>query len=68
MMKDEVPIFMELGNYTYDINGSPTQIFIQQNDSLDFPLDLIRFEILSNYGEEQYTCLYRVRVHGIPQK
>jgi Sad1 / UNC-like C-terminal len=24
----------------------------------------VTFEVLSNYGSSDYTCLYRVRVHG----
>ena len=26
----------------------------------------VRVEVLSNYGEDEYTCMYRVRVHGSP--
>ena len=29
-------------------------------------VDHLRIEVLSNYGNAAYTCLYRVRVHGIP--
>jgi SUN domain-containing protein 1/2 len=26
----------------------------------------VRFEIQSNYGNDEWTCLYRLRVHGVP--
>ena len=29
-------------------------------------VDHVRFEVRSNYGNAEYTCLYRLRVHGTP--
>ena len=29
-------------------------------------VDHVRFTVLSNYGNLEYTCLYRLRVHGTP--
>ncbi|KJE90033.1 hypothetical protein CAOG_01413 [Capsaspora owczarzaki ATCC 30864] len=53
-----------LGQYSYDIDGTPLQQFaVQSKPSRSF--EYVRLEIASNYGEEDYTCLYRFRVHGV---
>ncbi|GMR63089.1 hypothetical protein PMAYCL1PPCAC_33284, partial [Pristionchus mayeri] len=52
----------ELGKYTYDAHGDPLQFFIAQQQP-PYPVQIIEFQVDSNYGE-QYTCLYRFRVHG----
>jgi SUN domain-containing protein 1/2 len=36
------------------------------NYGIDF--DVITIEVVSNWGHEDFTCLYRVRVHGIERK
>ncbi|GMT06905.1 hypothetical protein PENTCL1PPCAC_29079, partial [Pristionchus entomophagus] len=52
----------ELGNFEYDAHGDPLQFFpVQKLPS--YPVQIIEFQVDSNYGE-QYTCLYRFRVHG----
>lgn len=28
---------------------------------------LIEVQVLSNWGHQEYTCLYRFRVHGTPR-
>ena len=31
-------------------------------------VDHVRFHVKSNYGNEEWTCLYRLRVHGTPAR
>jgi len=59
---------MHLGTFSYDIHAPshiqtfsiPTEI---QELGIDFGTVVFRF--LSNWGEDTYTCVYRVRVHGV---
>lgn len=52
------------GSFIYDI----TQRYSVQTFDLEKPstekFHLIRFRFLSNHGHPEYTCVYRVRVHG----
>ncbi|KAL2091770.1 hypothetical protein ACEWY4_011568 [Coilia grayii] len=43
-----------LGRFTYDSDGEPIQTF-----QLQLPL-----RVLSNWGNPEYTCIYRFRVHS----
>jgi SUN domain-containing protein 1/2 len=52
-----------LGNYVYEDNDKPMQHFIIQ-DPNPKPFQFIELVILSNHGHDEYTCLYRFRVHG----
>jgi SUN domain-containing protein 1/2 len=52
-----------LGNFTYDINGSPLQYFPIQKPSAN-SFHLIELKINTNHGNPKYTCLYRFRVLG----
>lgn len=53
-----------LGNFTYNANSTPLQTFAVENPREVEPYDIIELKIHSNQGNEQYTCLYRFRVHG----
>lgn len=54
---------VELGHYTYDNLGTPLQSFqVQARNSGAF--SIVELRIHSNYGNLNYTCLYRFRVHG----
>lgn len=52
-----------LGKFTYEINGRSYQTFkiTRYDDSLMF--EYVELHILNNYGKEEFTCLYRFRVH-----
>ena len=52
-----------LGNYVYEDNGRPMQYFEVQDPNPPV-FQLIELVILSNHGHNEYTCLYRFRVHG----
>jgi hypothetical protein len=56
-----------LVNYEYDINKSAVQNFEVTNPSTvrktrAFRVFMLR--VYSNYGNDEYTCVYRFRIHG----
>jgi SUN domain-containing protein 1/2 len=55
------PLRYELGD---NLRGA-TQTFSFDEKNAK-AVDHVRFEVLSNYGNAEYTCLYRLRVHGTP--
>ncbi|XP_020749706.1 sperm-associated antigen 4 protein isoform X2 [Odocoileus virginianus] len=59
---DETEIF--LGKFTFNVEKSEIQTFHLQNEPpAAFPK--VKIQILSNWGHPRFTCLYRVRAHGI---
>ncbi|XP_054168050.1 SUN domain-containing protein 1-like [Oppia nitens] len=52
-----------LGNYVYEDNNTPMQYFAVE-DPNPRAVELIELVILSNHGHNDYTCLYRFRIHG----
>ncbi|CAJ0583964.1 unnamed protein product, partial [Mesorhabditis spiculigera] len=61
---NDVQTRVKLGDFVYDINKDPLQFFEITVDP-GFPVLYLELQVDSNYGEE-FTCLYRLRVHGIP--
>ncbi|NXJ12075.1 SUN1 protein, partial [Odontophorus gujanensis] len=53
-----------LGQYVYDQEGEPLQMFTVEKSEHAF--QIVELRILSNWGHAEYTCLYRFRVHGKP--
>jgi len=51
-----------IANITYDKAGEPVQTFWFTSQQQQF--DSLEFNILSNHGHPDYTCIYRLRVHG----
>lgn len=61
------PNHILIANGVYDAtSSSPLQTFpvTPAARQLGIPVEVVVLRILSNYGEKQYTCLYRVRVSG----
>ncbi|XP_063104518.1 sperm-associated antigen 4 protein isoform X1 [Cavia porcellus] len=59
---DKTEVF--LGRFTFDVKKFAIQTFHLQNDSPSaFPK--VKIQILSNWGHPRFTCLYRVRAHGL---
>ncbi|XP_023315758.1 tetratricopeptide repeat protein 39C-like [Trichogramma pretiosum] len=52
------------GKYTYDIKGPAVQFFSIQKDPKR-AYEFVELKIHSNGGNSKYTCIYRIRVHGI---
>ncbi|XP_074068168.1 sperm-associated antigen 4 protein isoform X5 [Macrotis lagotis] len=53
-----------LGKFTFDVHKSEIQTFHLKNEPPEaFPK--VKIEILSNWGQSRFTCLYRVRAHGL---
>lgn len=64
---DRYPEFLRLANFTYDINaGKAVQSFPvdQEIKNLGVDFGVVVLRILSNWGREEFTCLYRFRMHG----
>lgn len=60
--------YLHLSTVTYDIH-SPSHIqtfsIPQEIQDLGIDIGVVVFEINDNWGDDNYTCLYRVRVHGV---
>ncbi|XP_071427440.1 SUN domain-containing protein 1 isoform X2 [Pithys albifrons albifrons] len=54
-----------LGEYVYDQDGEPLQMFPVMEEIED-AFQIVELRIFSNWGHAEYTCLYRFRVHGKP--
>ncbi|XP_029432960.1 SUN domain-containing protein 1 isoform X14 [Rhinatrema bivittatum] len=56
-----------LGQFVYKQNGDPLQTFRVMVENED-PFQIVELRVFSNWGHNEYTCLYRFRVHGKPSK
>ncbi|XP_060615694.2 SUN domain-containing protein 3-like [Anolis sagrei] len=60
---DEINEETLLGTFMYDIEKETIQTFQLQKEAVKQFL-CIKFKVQSNWGNEEFTCIYRVRVHG----
>ena len=56
------PKMAALGIMTYDINGPALQTM--NVGAAGVPVDVLHVRFLSNWGNPDLTCVYRIRVHG----
>ena len=54
-----------IGNYQYDANSPEYLQYIPLQIENNEAIQDVEFRIGSNHGNRDYTCIYRVRVHGI---
>ncbi|XP_021335942.1 SUN domain-containing protein 1 isoform X3 [Danio rerio] len=54
-----------LGQYVYEEDGDSLQTFLV-SDEVSSGFQIIEMRVLSNWGNPEYTCVYRFRVHGKP--
>lgn len=56
-----------LGRYTYSASDEPLQRFeVTRKEVAQEGWNIIEMEVEENHGHPEYTCLYRLRVHGVP--
>ncbi|XP_028047607.2 tetratricopeptide repeat protein 39C [Monomorium pharaonis] len=55
------------GDFVYDNTDSPLQYFEVQNRAKE-TYEIIELKVHSNSGNPEYTCIYRIRVHGTLSK
>ncbi|PKI84235.1 hypothetical protein MVES_001433 [Malassezia vespertilionis] len=64
------PSHVFLGSFRYDISrgAPPVQTFPITLEAASLPLAfrVVQLNVLSNHGLRDFTCVYRVRVHGAP--
>ncbi|KAF7796612.1 hypothetical protein EIP86_007794 [Pleurotus ostreatoroseus] len=61
--------WVQLAAFTYNVHAPEhTQTFPMPQEILDLGVDfgVVVLAVKSNWGREELTCLYRVRVHGVP--
>ena len=62
------PSHVYLGAFSYDTSGAAIQTFPVSSEgaAVGLPFRVVQLNVLSNHGLREFTCVYRVRVHGQP--
>ena len=62
---DANPVRLDAGNCHFDANDEqPIQFCDLKDRATRRPVNIVQLRVLSNHGNEHYTCIYRFRVHG----
>ncbi|KAJ8664973.1 hypothetical protein QAD02_006635 [Eretmocerus hayati] len=58
--------YVMIGTFMYKNNGLSSQMFqVKQSELTKTPFKRVMLDIVSNWGNAEYTCIYRFKVHGI---
>ncbi|NWI14124.1 SUN3 protein, partial [Crypturellus soui] len=60
---DDEGVEIELGTFLFDIEKEPKQFFVLKKE-LHKEFQYIKVNILSNWGNQEYTCLYHLKLHS----
>lgn len=61
------PLYIRIASFSYNIhapNNVQTFPVFQDVQDLEVDFGIVVLRIKSNWGQEEFTCLYRMRVHG----
>ncbi|KAK0204826.1 hypothetical protein DFS33DRAFT_1259183 [Desarmillaria ectypa] len=61
------PMYVRIAAFEYNIHApNPVQTFsvLDEIQNLGVDFGIVTLRILSNWGRDEFTCLYRFRVHG----
>lgn len=61
------PQYLRIASFSYDIHGSSdVQTFpiLQEVQELGIDFGIVVLYVKSNWGHSEFTCLYRLRIHG----
>lgn len=62
------PNHLLLASFTYDLSkgASAVQTFPASTEAqqMQIPIQIVKVHFTSNHGNRQFTCVYRVRIHG----
>ena len=62
---DANPVRLDAGNCHFDANDEQSIQFCDLKErATRRPVNIVQLRVLSNHGNEHYTCIYRFRVHG----
>jgi len=65
LVSQKKPYASLIGKIEYNPSKKPLQSFDLQY-SFDKPIQYVQFQFTENWGNPDYTCIYRIRVHGTP--
>ncbi len=63
----KTPMYIRIAAFDYNIHApNPVQTFPVPDEIQDLGVDfgIVALRILNNWGRDEFTCLYRFRVHG----